>query len=109
MPNVPKDLDDWRAGVLEDFTDHRLVDRMWVDAHMWWELHSYADFANLGLVLRGWSFRESHGDWCMVVKVNQEDTPYVVFVWSATPTRCVQKLRKLMRNGGVQLVVDKYA
>lgn len=106
--DVAKDLDDWRAGVLECFTDHRIVSAEWVDAHLWFHLHSYADLAKSGLELRGWTFREKHGDWLLVLKLLSGGTPQVAFVTSANPTRCMLKARKLLRNGGLVVYEDKF-
>lgn len=102
-------LDEWRASVLEGFTDERIVSVEWVDAHIWFFAHSYADLGQSGLELRGFTFREKDGDWLLVLKLLQEGIPQVAFVSSANPTRCIQKTRKLLRNGGLTLYEDKYA
>ena len=109
MPDVKKDLDDWRQSVLTDFTDHRIVDTHWVDAHIWFFEHMYADLNEFGLECYGYSFKAKHEEWLLVLKVRTEDTPYVVFVSSQNPTRCMSKLRSLLRNGGPKLYEDRFA
>lgn len=107
--DVAKDLDKWRADSLEGFVDTRIVDAEWVDAHIWFFLHSYADFAKFGLELIGWTCREKHGDWLLVLKLVEEGTQRVAFVTSVTPTRCMLKARKLLRNSGLLVYDDKFA
>jgi hypothetical protein len=104
-----KNLNEWREASLEQWTDERIVDQEWVDAHIWFHLHSYADFAKSGLELIGWSCRQKHGDWLLVLKVLEGGTQQVGFITSATPTRCMLKVRKLLRNGGLSLYADRFA
>lgn len=103
-----RNLDNWREASLEQWTDTRIVDQAWVDTQLWFFLHSYADFAESGLELVGFSFREKHGDWDLILKLDQGDIPLVAFVTSKNPTRCMSKLRKLLRNGGLALYQDKF-
>lgn len=104
-----KQLEDWRAECTSNWTDTRIVDAEWVDANIWFWMHSYADFAQLGLELTGATFREKHGDWLLVLKLAQGDIRQVAFVTSSTPTRCMSKARKLLRNGGLLVYPDKFA
>lgn len=108
MPDVAKQCDEWRHNVLKDWTDHRLVSDLWLDLHIWWNMHLYADLANLELELTGWSVRELGDGVRMVIKVRKEEAPYVVFFHSKDTTGCLRKVREAMRNGGLQLVVDRY-
>lgn len=108
MPDVVQQLTDWRQSVLKDWTDHRIVSSLWLDLHIWWEMHLYADLANLELELTGWSVRELADGVRMVIKVRKEDIPYVVFFHSKDTTGCIRKARNDMRNGGLKLVPDRY-
>lgn len=102
-------LDGWRTEVLSALTDHRIVDRQWLDAWIWLWLHSYGDLVQYEAVLYGANFRESDGYWLLVVKLYVAEVPHVVFVSSADPTRCVQKFRKLLRSGECSFYKDKFA
>lgn len=102
-------LDAWRKEVLAGWEDSRIVDAEWLDVQIWFWMHSYSDLANLGLELVGVNLRQKHDDWLMVLKLRSEGTQQVAFVSSSTPTRCMRKARKLMRNGGLLLYEDKYA
>lgn len=101
-------LDSWRKEALASWKDHRIVDSEWVDAHIWFWLHLYSDLAQISAELRGVVFREKHGDWLMVLKIRQGDTPLVGFVTSKNPTRCMRKARDLLRNGGLAWSTDKW-
>lgn len=101
-------LDKWRQNVLSDWKDHRLVSSLWVDTHIWFHLHIYADLANFDLQLDSWSFASLDRGTRLVLKVTHEDTPYVVFLSSGTPTECMRKARKALRDGGLKLVPDRY-
>lgn len=102
-------LDSWREDALSDLRDHRVIDPVWMDVHVWFFLHLYAEFVNVEWVLRGFSFRERDGVWLLVLKVSFDDIPQVVFVSSDTPTHCMSKLRKLLREDQAQFYPDKYA
>lgn len=106
--DTTRDLDAWRKDSLASWQDSRIVDAEWVDAHIWFFLHSYSDLANVELVLDGFSFREKHGDWLLVLKVHQGETPLVGFVTSRNPTRCMRKARKLLREGTLSWIQDKF-
>lgn len=108
MADQTKVLDEWRQSVLTDWTDHRVVSSLWVDVHIWFYMHLYADLANLGLECQGWSVRQGERESLMVIKLTQDDAPYVVFVTSTDPTHCMRKLRDLLRNGGPKLVPDRF-
>lgn len=108
MPDQTKILDDWRQDVLMDFTDHRIVSSLWVDTHIWFYMHLYADLLIHELTLDGWSVRQSERDTLLVLKLTKEDIPYVVFVTSSDPTHCMRKTRDLLRNGGLNLVRDRF-
>lgn len=102
-------LDEWRAGVLSEFVDHRVVDALWVDVHIWFFIHLYADLANYNAVYCGVSVRQKDDYTLMVVKVLLGDTPHVVFISGSTATSCMRKLRDKLRDESVNFVVDKYA
>lgn len=108
MVDVAKQLDEWRQNVLRDWTDHRLVSDLWIDTHIWFFNHIYADCANCGVTLDGWSVREQDRGTLLVLKVTKDDTPYVVFVSSTDTTHCMRKVRDQMRNGGLKLVPDRF-
>lgn len=101
-------LDEWRQSVLSGWTDHRIVDDLWVDLHIWFFMHLYADLAKAGMVLNGMTFSEKYGSWLLVVKVSQDKVPLVAFVSGKNPTSCMRQCRDLLRNGGVNWTRDKY-
>lgn len=109
MPDVLEQLHEMRSKSLEQWTDGRVVERWWIDIHLWFFMHLYADLANLELELRGWSVRESEHDTLMVLRVSQAGTPYVVFITSRDATHCMGKLKKFMRAGELKLVPDRFA
>ena len=101
-------LDSWRQESLTQWKDARIVNAEWVDAWVWLWMHSYADFSQFSVELDGVSFREKHGDWLMVLKAHEGETPLVAFITSKNPTRCVLKARNFLRNGGLNWTRDKY-
>lgn len=101
-------LDEYRDSLLEQWVDERVLAKRWLGIHIWFHLHSYADFANCGLTLQGYSVRESEDDVLLILKVREGDTPYVVFLGSSDTTHCMLKLKRQMRNGGLKLVPDRY-
>lgn len=103
------DLDAWRMNALESWDDHRIVDRLWVDLHIWLFLHSYADLAQSSLVLYGLNFRESPAGWLLVVKVRQGEVPLVGFISGKNPTSCIRQFRECVRNDKMKWSRDKYA
>lgn len=107
--NTVGDLDTWRAAAVGQWTDSRIVDSTWIDAVLWFFLHSYADLAQIGAEVRGFSFRLDKEECLLVLKILREGIPEVVFLSSVTPTRCMQKLRRRLREGDVKFFVDKYA
>ena len=108
MVDVAAQCDDWRQRVLKDWKDHRLVSDLWVDTHIWFYMHLYADLAKHELECQGWSIRQGERDTLLVVKLTQESIPYVVFVTSSDPTHCMRKFRTMLRNGGPELVPDRF-
>lgn len=108
MQDTREDLDTWRAAALEQWTDSRIVDAAWVDTHLWFFQHLYADLAQFSLGLRGYSFREKYGEWLLVLRLLQDSIPQVVFVSSKTPTGCMSKLRRMLRSEGIELREDRY-
>jgi hypothetical protein len=102
-------LDEWRQSVLSDFTDHRIVDGLWIDVHIWFWLHLYADLADYDAVFRGVTIRQQEEYVLLVLKVFLAEVPHVVFISGGTPTSCMRKLRDKLRNNEVNFVVDKYA
>lgn len=108
MPDVVQQLEDWRQSVLKDWTDHRVVSALWVDTHIWFFQHIYADLANYDLTLDGWSVREKDRGTLLVLKVTQDDTPYVVFLSSTDATHCMRKARDDLRDGGLKLIPDRF-
>ena len=101
-------LDAWRLEALSQWTDERIVDASWVDVHIWFFLHAYADLAEMSLELYGVTFRENYAGWLMVVKVRQGDVPLVAFLSGKTPTGCMRHLRNQLREGNLNLSRDKY-
>lgn len=101
-------LDQWRQDVLRDFTDHRIVDALWVDVHLWFFLHLYADLAKSGTRLEGFSLRDKQDMWLLVLKVTQADLPLVGFVSGSTPTSCMRKLRDRLRKEEMVWSADRY-
>lgn len=109
MADTVAELDAWRAETLEHWTDKRIVDGEQIDAWVWFFLHSYAEWHQIKAEFTGFSLRQKQGDWLMVVRVLQDDIPRVGFVTSSTPTRCMLKLRKMLREGALKLTTDRYA
>ena len=109
MKDTRGDLDEWRKAALEKWTDHRIVDDDWLDTHIWFFMHAYADWNQIGCEFTGFSLRQRYGEWLLVVKLLKDGVPYIVFVSSSTPTRSMRKLKDLLRNGGVKLNPDKFA
>jgi hypothetical protein len=109
MANQVPVLEEFRKELLQCWTDSRSITKEMVDVWVWWHQHAWADFNESGFSLSGYSFREKHGDWLLVLKVIQDDIPQVGFVTSSDPTHCMSKLRKLLRNGGLTLYPDRYA
>lgn len=101
-------LDAWREELLKPWDDDRIMSREDIDAWMWFLHHSYADLSQINLELDGFTFREKGDVWLLVLKVHEGDTPLVGFITSQNPTRCVSKTRKLLRNGGLGWIKDKY-
>lgn len=102
-------LDQWRAAALEQWTDTRIVDPSWVDVHIWFFLHAYADLAEHSLVMHGFSLRESYAGWLLVVKATQDDVPLVAFVSGENPTSCMRQFRRGLRETKVNWTKDKFA
>jgi len=109
MADTTEDLDAWRAAAIEQWSDGRIVDAAWLDVAIWFFQHSYADFVNLDCELIGFSLRQKHRDWLLVVKVLQGGTQRVGFVSSINPIRCMRKLRDMMRAGELRLMDDRFA
>lgn len=109
MEETVEQLNTWRQEVLSAWTDHRIVDDVWVDHQIWFFMHLYADLAKYGAVCTGYSFREKLQGTLMVLKVVKEENPYVVFVNGSTPTGCIRILRRQLREGELRLVPDQYA
>lgn len=101
-------LDTWRQSVLSTWTDHRIADDLWVDVHLWFFLHLYADLVKYGMVVDGYSFREKVRDSLLTLKVHSDEGAYVVFSSSDTTTGCMRRLRERLREGDCKFVVDKY-
>ena len=109
MPDQRAILDEWRETAVGQWQDSRIVDAEWVGVHLWFFQHLYADLAIYERELTGFSFRQKAADWLMVVKVDHLGTQEVVFVSGQNPTRCMRKLRRLLRDGGCSFYPDRYA
>lgn len=109
MPDQTKNLDEWREKIIEELDPEGPIPRGEVDALIWFHYHSYADFAKSQLEVRGFSFSERAGDWLLTCRLKEDDTLVVAFVGSVTTTRCIQKLRKLLRGPGLTTYADKFA
>ena len=97
------------SDALSSWNDHRIVDASWVDIHIWFFLHIYADLAKYGLELRGHTLRENYAGWLLVVKVQEGDIPLVGFLSGDTPTACMKRLRNCLRSDEMKWTRDKYA
>jgi hypothetical protein len=102
-------LDEWRQDVLSGFTDHRIVDTLWMDVHVWFWQHLYGDLSEYDAVFRGVTIRQQEEYVLLVLKVFLAEVPHVVFISGSTTTSCMRKLRDKLRNNEVNFVVDKYA
>lgn len=108
MQDTRATLDEYRTNVLESWNDDRIVPKAWVDTHIWFFLHLYADLNQIGATLDGFNFRQSPDDTLLILKLTKEDLPYVVFVGSSDPTHCMSKLKRQLRAGDIRLLVDQY-
>lgn len=102
-------LDVWRSEALAQWVDERSLTRASIDVWWWFFENLYADLAQIGAVFRGVSWRADDEDCLMVLKVLQGGLPGVVFTGSLTPTRCMAKLRRQIRDGSAKVLEDKYA
>ena len=100
--------DAWREESLAQWKDGRVLPREQVDAMVWFFQHSYPEFVDSGVELDGYTFREKHRDWLMVLKAHQDEVRLVAFITSSTPIRCMSKCRDFLRNGGLNWSRDKY-
>lgn len=103
-----KELDDWRQSVVSQWTDHRVVDDLWVDLHIWFWEHLYADLAEYDLYLKGFTLREKADEWLLVLKLWTGETQRVAFCSGDTPTGCIRRLRKRLRGETFETFPDKF-
>lgn len=109
MSKTVEDLRVWRKGTVEAWKEESVLSKENLDGLVWFYLHSYADYAELGVELRGYSVRESAEGTLLVLKVSQEGIPRVAFVSSLDTMCCIRKLQRLLRDGELRLFDDKYA
>lgn len=102
-------LDEMRQLALEQWTDNRSISADMADILLWFHLHLYADLSTWQCTYRGHSFASRDDEVLLVLKVTQKGIPRVVFVSHIDTIRCVSKLRRLLRDGGVKFYDDKYA
>lgn len=58
---------------------------------------------------RGFSFSRKEDGWLLCVRLSQEGVPAVVYSRKATPTACVQNLRRRWDLRNIQFFEDRYA
>lgn len=64
---------------------------------------------NFGLELTGMNFRQSEDEVLLVLKVVEDDLPYVVFLSGLSPRGCVVRLLLKLDRGTLRKYPDKYA
>lgn len=72
-----------------------------------WELGQLA--GRQDWVLRRQSFTWKEDEVLLVVKVEVDELPYVVFVSRSSPISCMRTLVRKMRAGTLKMYPDKYA
>ncbi len=74
----------------------------WISEDIWFEMRER------GKKLRGLSLRGGLGDWLIVIKIYEDDKPYVAFVGGATLEKAIGKLHQALLEGGMKWRPDEY-
>lgn len=96
------------AAAMEQWTDMRVlhVDDL-EDLVLFWCYVPKA-LSQLGIRFKGYQLRQRDGQYLLMVKGSQNDTPLVVFLTSATTTGCVRLFVSQLEGDRLNWVRDKY-